>query len=260
MKGKLEKIPEGMVFQDTRVAGLHPYSGGPVALSIVLCRVRQTQYLQKFLEIVEETAATYTSAFSTVVSDYIKVANVVMKGVESLLGMDETEPLAGFRREFDVDAGDDFKAGYYVLFNADLPDLDESKLWVVDNQLLYGDTVAGAQPFRQDDYVLYSIVGGTARFDENTLPFYAEWQSIASYATQLAEIDEQSWSIIRAKMFGLQDKLRLSPDLTPQQSAKLFDAYKEEILQIKNSKNFLSTRTLETHSEWEKSAMEVLNM
>ena len=261
MQGKMEKVPEGMVFQDTRVAGLHPYAGGPMALSIVLCRVQQTNYLRKMVEIIESASATYTAAFATVLTDYVKIAGVVLKGIEGLMGMEETQPLVGFRKEFDVDAGDEFKAGYYILLNSDKPDIDQSKLWVIGNSLRYGDNAATAKEFREDDYVLYSITASSSRFDEKALPFYEVWKSVASYATQLPQIDEKNWEIIRAKMFGLQDALRLSPDLTPKQATALFLQYKNELLEIKASKNLLGD--LESFSEmedWEKDAMDVLNM
>jgi hypothetical protein len=261
MKGKMEKVPEGMVFQDTRVAGLHPYAGGPMALSMVLCRVEQTKYLQRLIDVIEGASSTYTAAFATIINDYVKIAGVVMKGFESLMGLEETQALVGFRREFDVDAGDDFKAGYYALFNADGATIDESKLWVLDNRLCYGDTAATAKAFRTEDYVLYSITASTNRFDEKSLPFYAYWINVSSYANQLSQIDEDAWKIIKAKMFALNDMMRLSPDLVPGQAAQLFEEYKNEILKIRASKNILSDlESFEAPSDWEKSAMDVLNM
>jgi hypothetical protein len=243
------------------VAGLHPYAGGPMALSMVLCRVEQTKYLQRLIDVIEGASSTYTAAFATLINDYIKIAGVVMKGFESLMGLEETQALVGFRREFDIDAGDDFKAGYYVLFNADMEALDTSKLWVIDNRLCYGDTAATAKAYRQDDYVLYSITASTSRFDEKSLPFYASWVNVSSYATQLSQIDEDAWKIIKAKMFGLNDMMRLSPDLTPGQAEVLFEQYKNEILKIKASKNVLSgLESAFEPEDWEKSAMDVLNM
>lgn len=262
LKDKMEKLPEGMIFQDTRVAGLHPYNGGPLAFSIVLCRVEQTNYLRKLMEVIEGASSTYTADFATILTDYLKIAKVVMSGVESLLGLEETEPLVGFRREFDPDAGDDFRAGYYVLFNSDNDGIDENKLWVAGNRLLYGDSLAAAKEFRKEDYVLYSITGTADRSDTKSLPFYQHWKDVSSYATQLTNIDDKNWDIIRGKMFALQDALRLSPDLTPQQSASLFEGFKNEILEIKKSKNFLSggKHGSDKKEAWEQAAMEVLHM
>jgi len=36
-----QKVPTGMVFLDTRVAGPHPYRGDRLTLSVVLCRVKR---------------------------------------------------------------------------------------------------------------------------------------------------------------------------------------------------------------------------
>lgn len=261
MKGKMEKVPEGMVFQDTRVAGLHPYAGGPMALSMVLCRVEQTKYLQRLIDVIEGASSTYTEAFATVINDYVKIAGVVMKGFESLMGLEETQALVGFRKEFDIDAGDDFKAGYYVLFNSDVEEIDQSKLWVLDNRLCYGDTAATAKAFRKDDYVLYSITATTNRFDEKSLPFYADWTKISSDATRLSQIDDDAWKIIKAQMLVLYDVMKTSPDLIPEQAEKLFEQYKSEILKIKSSKNVLGDlESFDELSGWKQEMVDILNM
>src|SRR6187549_417101 len=45
MDAKKMQVPQGMIFSDTRVAGLHPYAGGTLTLSIVLGQMKTNDYL-----------------------------------------------------------------------------------------------------------------------------------------------------------------------------------------------------------------------
>lgn len=150
-----QKMPAGMVFSDTRVAGLHPYRGGRLALTVVLYRVLGKDYLRKLLRIVESAANVLD--FSTAVSTYVKVADVVLDGVEALLELGDTDPLIGLRKEFDPDAGEVLEPGYFALIDMDESELNTDELWVRDSRLVYGKSLADAKPFRDADYVLYSI-------------------------------------------------------------------------------------------------------
>ncbi|MFX0201552.1 MAG: hypothetical protein ACFFCW_36010 [Candidatus Hodarchaeota archaeon] len=220
MKKYEKKIPEGMVFSDTRVAGLHPYRGGRLTLSVVLCRVQRRNYARQLLQMVESAASVLD--FSTSLSTYVKVASVILDGVEALLGLGDTDPLIGLRKEFDPDAGDGLAPGYFALI--DMPDarLDTNKLWVRERQLVYGSSLADAKPFRDADFVLYSITQTTERSDAATLPFYQLWERVAQEA---AKPKEDNWQSAKANMLSLYQTLKLSPDLTHHQADNLTKKY-----------------------------------
>jgi hypothetical protein len=212
------KIPEGMIFSNTRVAGLHPYRGGRLSLSVVLCRVRRTDYPRRLLGVIESAADALD--FSTALSSYVKVAGAVVDGVEALLGLGDTDPLIGLRNEFDPDAGDALRPTFFALFNA--PNVDPNSLWVRDNKLYKGASLAASQPYRDTDFVLYSVVQTPERSDETTLPFYPLWERVLQLSTQP---DENSWKRAKADMVSLRQTMVLSPDLTPAQADALFDRY-----------------------------------
>jgi hypothetical protein len=222
-----KKIPEHMVFSNTRVAGLHPYQGGRLALSVVLYRVQQTNYAKKLLQVVESAASALD--FATALSTYLKVANVVLDGVEALLGLNAIDPLIGFRCEFDRDAGDQFEPSYFALINVSEEKLKIDKLWVRKNRLVFGEDLATAKPFRDVDFVLYSTTQTTERSDLTTLPFYPSYERVIRNA--IRSNTEDSWKVTKALMAELAETLRFSPDLTPEQSRELRVKYKQEMVQ-----------------------------
>ncbi len=225
-----KKIPEHMVFSDTRVAGLHPYQGGRLALSIVLYRVQQTNYAKKLLQVVESAASALD--FATALGTYLKVANVVLDGVDALPGLEAIDPLIGYRCEFDLDAGDKFEPSYFALINIPEDKLDNDKLWVRKNQLVYGKSLATAEPFRAADFVLYSTAQTGKRSDLTTLPFYPAYDRMIKAA--MKSNTEDSWRVTKAFMTDLAETLRFSPDLTPKQSGELRESYKQEMVQEHN--------------------------
>lgn len=213
------KMPAGMVLSDTRVAGLHPYRGGRLALTLVLCRVKRESYARKMLQIVEGAANILD--FSTQVSAYLKVADIVLDGVEALLGSQDTQPLIGSRREFDP-----AKQGFFALINKTESEIDKDELWVHDRQLLQGRSLVDAQPFREADYVLYNILQTQGRDDVSTLPFYPKWVQVQKEA--LGNTKRHMKSAL-SKMSSLHADLMLSPDLTNTHADKLSRDWEAEM-------------------------------
>lgn len=255
---KIEKIPEGMILKDTTVAGLHPFRGGEFAISVVLARLRQQDYLRKILKLIESTAGTYTSGFVTMISQYGKVAKVVLDGIDSLLDTQDVEPLIGYRKPYQPDV-DPFVPAYFVLINKDEQHVNENSFFVRNNSLLYGDSVEKAKPYRADDYVLYSIRDANLRSDYESLPFHKQWLELVKTIGDLHNISDDEKQIINAKLFSLQSALETSPDLTRPQVDELIDGYiAERDKMMARRANRLSGATpgtpekIQPADEWEK--------
>jgi len=254
---KIEKIPEGMILKDTTVAGLHPFRGGEFAISVVLARLRQQDYLRKILRLIESTAGTYTSGFVTMVSQYSKVAKVVLDGIDSLLDSEEVEPLIGFRKPYQPDV-DNFTPAYFVLINKDEQEVKESNFFVKNNSLLYGDSMDSAKPYRKDDYVLYSIRDASIRSDYESLPFHKQWLELVKSIGDLKGVSDDDKQIINAKLFSLQSILETSPDLTRPQVDEIIDGYiadRDKMLARRSNRLSGSTEPSASEQpvdEWEK--------
>jgi hypothetical protein len=232
-------VPKGMIFRDTTVAGTHPFRGDPFTLSIVLARLKQEDYLRKILKLIESTSHTYMGGFATMVKEYTKVATVVLDGIEDLLDSKDIEPLIGHRNTVMQNAQDEFYPGYFVLINMEEKKADPDKFFVIDNQLRYGDSLADSQPYREHDYVLYSIMSTDARNDIDLLPFKKEWIRLMQFATGMTTFNEENWLQVKGKLFALQGTLRLSPDLTRKQVRDLIATYKQEIEELKEEGDHL---------------------
>jgi len=218
-----QSLPNDMVFLNTRVAGLHPFKGGQITLSVILYEYKVGDYSEKILRTLESTANIFS--FATSFNIYIKLAGVIFEGVESLLGLQDVNPLIGLRIQMDQDA-DDLRSGYFVLINSPEGSIDENKLWVKNNQLLFGDTLTAAKPFRDADYTLYSILHDEDRSDLTALPFHQLWQHVKKEAAVPGEEAEKS---ALANMVSLNQSILTSPDITEKHALELIAKYQNDL-------------------------------
>ena len=84
LKNKMGSEVKGMIFENTLVAGLHPYRGGNFMINIVLGRMVTNNYLKKVISILEDASGTYPGAFAKSIEPYLKVSKVIIKGLEDL--------------------------------------------------------------------------------------------------------------------------------------------------------------------------------
>lgn len=254
--GNKMELPDGFIFQDTTVAGLHPFAGGPFTISVVLAKFKSEKYLRKLLEVIESTAHTYTAGFATMVSQYIKVATVVLDGIDNLTGSNDIDPIMGNRREYNSEIGN-FKPGYFAMINIDEDKIgDENKFFVKDNRLHYGDSMATAKPYKENEYILYSILSLPKRSDVEALNFYKDWSKLANNILDKNSISASELAVLKGKLFALQDGMYLSPDLIPKQADALSDEFEKEFDRMVNKRLIQSgPKTMESKKQkdpWEK--------
>jgi hypothetical protein len=228
MMGKFrENLPSGMIFSEMQVAGPHPYKGGSLNLTVVLCQLTVEEYLQKFLRIVESTANILD--FSAAFSASLKLANVVLDGVETILGSDKTRPLIGLRKDF---ANGLIEPGYFALIDKDETTLNQDKLWVRNRRLVHGESLADAKPFRGADYVLYSIVPTQPpdrRGDISILPFYSHWEKVVDEANRPTRDD---WIRAKGHLANLYRDMYLSADLVEDEFVEQYNLWEESAIKM----------------------------
>ena len=211
------KLPDTrFMLHDTRVAGLHPYKGDGLKLTVILYCVKRSDLAKSLLKVVERLTSAVD--LSHALAAHLKIADVLVETVGDLIGGDdENQPLIGFRREFST--GDDFKPGYFALIEDDK--IDVSKLWVRGNDLLYGDTAAAAKKFDAHNYVLYSIGQETERDDYDKLaPVGDLWKQVKKEATRT---EDDAWNMAKVGMSALYQAMVLSADLTEEHAGALND-------------------------------------
>jgi hypothetical protein len=191
---------------------------------VVLYAVQRDNFADKLLKVVESTASALD--FSTTLASYLKVANAVLDGLEALLGLKQTVPIVGLRKELDPDANDKLTPGYFALFDAPDTQVDPKELWVKNDQLHIGSNLASAKPYRNADYVLYSLAQTTERSDSDLLPFQSQWDRVHADAAQPTD---EHWKSAKANMLSLFQTIAASPDLTAIQASSLTDGYIEKM-------------------------------
>ena len=203
------------MLHDTRVAGLHPYKGGGLKLTVILYRVKRSDLAKGLLNVLERLTSVVDPSHA--LSAHLKVAEVLVDTVSDLVGGDkENQPLIGFRREFS--SGADFKPGYFALVDGDIA---VDKLWVRGNDLLYGDQSEKAKKLDAKNYVLYSLGQQTDRDDFDKLsPVGTLWKQVKTEATRPSD---DAWNMAKVSMSTLYQAMIVSPDFTEDHAGVLND-------------------------------------
>ena len=222
-EGLAENTPVGMTYRNTRAAGPHPFRGGRLILTVILSRVQRTDRASDLLNLVQlgGKALDYASALS----GYLKVAEVLTSGVESILGLDGTRPIIGHREEHDSDAPGGFVPGFYAMFDLGEREVQAERLWVKGNRLFEGDTEDTAKPFTRGDFVLYSVNPAARRSDFDLLPLAPLHRRVMREA-QTAVVG--AWDNAKVSLATLIQDARESPDLSKTHREELIAEWKVE--------------------------------
>jgi hypothetical protein len=228
IENKMQNVAEGIVFNDTRIAGIHPYSGGRLIICIALCQSVVKDYLADTLEFIEKIAGVFSENITALIGNYSKIAHLVIGGIDKLFDSKTVQPLFGFRQEFDRDAHDRFAPGYYVMIDKSSKTWKPENFFVKENRLCFGDDALTAKPFRQDEYVLVSITRSDTRTDIKLLPV---WQSYKKILDELKvnEISQDQKDKIKGMLRILNIEMKQSPDLTQPHAQSLIEQYIDEV-------------------------------
>lgn len=242
IKGK--PSPRGVLLQDTTVAGPYPYRGGHVAIGLVFYKLRHRDYAKELLRLVESVwGAVGPAADMRILS---KVGGALIEGLDKLVGMGETEPIAGHRIELSPLKPDGFRTCFAALIDGQ-PSRPSEKRRVDRGRLetLKDDSVWG--PYTAGDYVLYSITSSQRRDDERALSFYPIYERALADA---ARGGGDAWKSAKATFSELWQQMILSPDLTKAEATKLFNIWQQELLDARDTgKNARMMSTEGDHSE-----------
>jgi hypothetical protein len=214
-------VPLATVFAGTEVVGVHPYAGDRVAVTMLLYRVIHDNYVKQILDVAQRIVGAFD--LSTVLTQYLRVATAVEGAIDSILGVKDTTPVLGYRIEFNPNAADVFRPGYFALLTGEA--LSSERTWVRDHMLLVGDT-ADAATAPREDAVLFSITGSTTRNDVADLPWFRPlWQQVVQAANTGTDSGKRA---VKAHLAYLYETLFLSDDVAKAQVAPLYSAFEKQ--------------------------------
>jgi hypothetical protein len=219
---KEAEVPQGVLLNDILVAGPHPFKGGQIGINIVLYRVKKQDYAKALVAFIESVSAVVGAPAD--MAALAKIGGTLLDGVEALLNMSDSVPLAGQRIEIDGATTRGLSSSFGILANTLA--LDLSTLRVQDGRL---KVVQSGKTRRLDqvDYVLYSIGCQDRRAEEATLPFF----QLLEEARQAASTpDDKSWMRAKATLLSLYQQMIKSPDLIEGEVDELMGKFKAELV------------------------------
>lgn len=229
LKSKIKGDGEGMIFRDTRVAGLHPYAGGRFIINIALYRNEIENYLQKSMKFLENVSGVFNDNISMFLKNFTKISNVIIDGIDELVATDKSRPLFGIRKEFDPASNETFSPGFYVMIDKSDKEWNPSDFFVdKENKLKYRKD-NNLTDFREDEYMLFSINKSTDRNDYQLLPVYESYDKILEYAQELDKIGDIEKQKIKDMLRVLNFDMVRSADLTEPDAAMLIKKFFETI-------------------------------
>ncbi len=219
---KIGKTPHGFLLNDIAVAGPHPFRGGRLGISVILYKVKKQDYATGMLKFIEGVSSAI--GIPADIGTLQKVGGTILQGAEMLMGLGDSEPVAGHRIEIDGASITGLTSSFSALI-AD-QNVQTSSLRVKDGRL-WVDAAGGPAKCDGSDYVLYSVLGTKSRGDERTLPFYSLREQSLNAALSA---DEAGLKRAKAILLSLYQQMVVSPDLTSDEADALFDAYEKDLL------------------------------
>jgi hypothetical protein len=224
IENQFGKLPLGIVLNDTRVVGPHPFRGDRIKITVVLYRVRHDTLARELLRLVEQISTAVGVPADA--GALVKVGHAILDGIESLLGLGDTEPVVGHRIELDGNRLQGLRSSSTVLSSGAREDL--SDLWVDSGRLFTGEVGKSATQYEAADYVLYTLQRHTSRGEEATLPFYGLYEQALKGAL-FADDNGESWKQAKASLLSLYQQMVMSPDLTGNEADSLFSKYANDL-------------------------------
>ena len=107
---------------------------------------------EKLLQVVESISGVINPSIAF--SAYLAIAKPVLEGVQSLLGLQQTVPVLGYRIAINPAIGQVLEPTYYILIDADAQQIERDKFWVRNDRLYYGQTPDTTNLYDKHDFIL----------------------------------------------------------------------------------------------------------
>jgi hypothetical protein len=130
---------------------LMPFSGGDINLAIMLYAVEGENFFQNFIGVLGK----FSSLLNVPqLSSALAVAGPLATAVQTLIAGGSTRGHLGFVDSF---SGGKIAEGYIVSIRAPETKVKVNRLWVVDDQLRIGDSMANNVPYQDFDHMLLHV-------------------------------------------------------------------------------------------------------
>ena len=235
LQAQMKDLAKDLLLRNTTIAGWHPYAGGTITLTILLCKAVADDYINRTFRAIEKISGVFGPASIAAMGSAINMSRVIVEGVNELVDSKGIEGIALFRKDFDPNKSEGFYPGYYLLLDKMIGEEEQKNFIVRDDQLFYienGKTV----PYRQTNYVLFSIQQHEARTDYEKFPFFQYFERAEEMAAR-KPLSDAKIQEIQDQLSALYIAMLQSPDLTESHANLLMDSFVSKVQKIKD-RNF----------------------
>jgi hypothetical protein len=160
------------------------YTGEDVNMLVGLYSVRGEDTAAGLIELTASLAT--LAGLATGIA--VEATNLVKKGVEKILGLNDSVLQLGVRDTFNADMA--LSAGSFVGINAPADSINFDRLWLKDGHLLQGEDPVVGKPFRERDYMVVEVARLDYRPDWPRLPGLLDFE--ARFNVILREADRST--------------------------------------------------------------------
>ena len=214
------------------MAGPFPYEGGDLKLFAGLFRVVEKDWAKGALGLLETVAKAFDA---TRLTSMISIADPLVSGVESLLGMTEVQMRVGLQRSYSQpgkaspgnqeESVDVLSSGYQALLGregAQVNPQQRRKFWVIDGRLQCGDSAETAIDYRDTDFMLIRLTPLTGR------PDYKQFDFDGQFARAREEITQGNAATAAKTFMRGATSLATSRDIVKPQRSELIADYRDK--------------------------------
>jgi hypothetical protein len=219
---------ERFIALDHAMTGLVPFNGGLVDIAVALLAMKGQDYSASIGKVLGDLSKLLVAPQ---LSSVLNIALPVASGIEDLLGGQSGEIHLGLSQSFtgkDGGGANVLRGGYFAVVRGREADYPAPELWVVENRLRQGTTLANSTPLEGVTYMLFRLESQTNRDDFRSLKSIADpFKEALKY---LSEGDEAKATDALRRTLLL---VRMSPDLTRAHRAAVSAALREEFDEAK---------------------------
>jgi len=183
------------------------------------------------LNVVEKISGLFSTNISSLVKSISGISKVVVDGFNELANSKDIQGLACFRQEFDAARLNGFMPGYYLLVDKPLSEAEKNNFFVKKNRLFYGNGFDDAQPYRDGDYVLFSLEQTDKRSDYKSFAFYDHYNKALEMASK-KPVDDDKKADIADELSAMLLGMLQSPDMLEKNSIEISDDSYEKVKTI----------------------------
>jgi hypothetical protein len=224
LRGKLaggnESVPHGFLQSDILAVGPHPFRGGAVEVTVILYKVRRTEYAKRLIALAENLSTSF--GVGPAMMPYLKMGGALVDAVDATFQMGDSVPVLGHQVGLNT-ALRPLRTQYLALVAGALGAPADAR--VADGKL---SLPGGAES--STDHVLYSVFAQDRAPPEATA---AQAPTIRAMEESVVHGGDTGWDRARSMLLAMYLDLRNSPDLLRADADRVLEDCKKSLQELR---------------------------